>query len=146
MPSRVATRRASSTASREQHPWCLSKSRAAISFGHNCSVTPKTSWPSSRIIAAATDESTPPLMATATFTPAPTAGRRCRDFGSTRGRGRPPVAHRRDPARPSHCLRPRRRGGCWRSEEHTSELQSRFDLVCRLLLEKKKKKKQNIQQ
>src|SRR5207249_7594881 len=27
-----------------------------------------------------------------------------------------------------------------RSEEHTSELQSRFDLVCRLLLEKKKKK------
>src|SRR5207249_10624988 len=32
-------------------------------------------------------------------------------------------------------------GGGWpdRSEEHTSELQSRFDLVCRLLLEKKKK-------
>src|SRR2546421_7165104 len=29
-----------------------------------------------------------------------------------------------------------------RSEEHTSELQSRSDLVCRLLLEKKKKKKQ----
>src|SRR5699024_2824457 len=28
----------------------------------------------------------------------------------------------------------------YRSEEHTSELQSRFDLVCRLLLEKKKKK------
>src|SRR5699024_12247429 len=27
-----------------------------------------------------------------------------------------------------------------RSEEHTSELQSRFDLVCRLLLEKKKNK------
>src|SRR5438067_6149250 len=26
----------------------------------------------------------------------------------------------------------------FRSEEHTSELQSRFDLVCRLLLEKKK--------
>src|SRR5215469_17308842 len=33
---------------------------------------------------------------------------------------------------------------CPRSEEHTSELQSRRDLVCRLLLEKKKKKtKQN---
>src|SRR2546421_1951225 len=34
--------------------------------------------------------------------------------------------------------------GTWvvesRSEEHTSELQSRSDLVCRLLLEKKKKK------
>src|SRR5438874_12714716 len=28
----------------------------------------------------------------------------------------------------------------YRSEEHTSELQSRRDLVCRLLLEKKKKK------
>src|SRR2546422_5550498 len=34
---------------------------------------------------------------------------------------------------------------CWaavRSEEHTSELQSRLHLVCRLLLEKKKKKKE----
>src|SRR5699024_12517405 len=33
-----------------------------------------------------------------------------------------------------------RHGRAWvaRSEEHTSELQSRFDLVCRLLLEKKK--------
>src|SRR5207249_6190426 len=30
-----------------------------------------------------------------------------------------------------------------RSEEHTSELQSRFDLVCRLLLEKKKKEIEN---
>src|SRR5260221_6366932 len=28
--------------------------------------------------------------------------------------------------------------GFWRSEEHTSELQSHSDLVCRLLLEKKK--------
>src|SRR6266704_4308889 len=33
----------------------------------------------------------------------------------------------------------RRRSRSCRSEEHTSELQSRFDLVCRLLLEKKKK-------
>src|SRR5687768_18044113 len=31
-----------------------------------------------------------------------------------------------------------------RSEEHTSELQSRLHLVCRLLLEKKKKKKQFV--
>src|SRR5271167_5187314 len=30
-----------------------------------------------------------------------------------------------------------------RSEEHTSELQSRFDLVCRLLLEKKKKQERD---
>src|SRR2546421_7355835 len=37
--------------------------------------------------------------------------------------------------------------GCkyqFRSEEHTSELQSRSDLVCRLLLEKKKKKRCNV--
>src|SRR5438132_6280114 len=38
--------------------------------------------------------------------------------------------------------RPRR--GERRSEEHTSELQSHSDLVCRLLLEKKKKKKYNV--
>src|SRR5260221_7037253 len=31
----------------------------------------------------------------------------------------------------------------WRSEEHTSELQSHSDLVCRLLLEKKKKHELN---
>src|SRR2546422_2131169 len=31
-----------------------------------------------------------------------------------------------------------------RSEEHTSELQSRLHLVCRLLLEKKKKKRHSI--
>src|SRR5436190_13985381 len=31
----------------------------------------------------------------------------------------------------------------WRSEEHTSELQSHSDLVCRLLLEKKKNKQYN---
>src|SRR6201987_6371131 len=35
-----------------------------------------------------------------------------------------------------------RLGGCARSEEHTSELQSPDHLVCRLLLEKKKNKKQ----
>src|SRR5438046_4622846 len=36
-------------------------------------------------------------------------------------------------------------GGHMRSEEHTSELQSLTNLVCRLLLEKKNKKKQNNQ-
>src|SRR5437764_4606757 len=35
--------------------------------------------------------------------------------------------------------RPCRSHGEWRSEEHTSELQSPMYLVCRLLLEKKKK-------
>src|SRR2546429_2876184 len=34
--------------------------------------------------------------------------------------------------------------GFLRSEEHTSELQSRLHLVCRLLLEKKKKTNRNI--
>src|SRR3712207_8802302 len=43
---------------------------------------------------------------------------------STRLRSRSPSLHRR------------RRSACRRSEEHTSELQSRQYLVCRLLLEK----------
>src|SRR5699024_11931085 len=38
----------------------------------------------------------------------------------------------------SHQIEVHLRSRCLRSEEHTSELQSRFDLVCRLLLEKKK--------
>src|SRR5256886_13134647 len=40
----------------------------------------------------------------------------------------------RDPGTPPHLL------ANYRSEEHTSELQSQSNLVCRLLLEKKKKK------
>src|SRR5689334_25014377 len=50
-------------------------------------------------------------------------------------------------ARPRSETRPRRRRRkslerrARRSEEHTSELQSQFHLVCRLLLEKKKKTK-----
>src|SRR5688572_31799961 len=40
----------------------------------------------------------------------------------------------------------RRSSAPWRSEEHTSELQSQSNLVCRLLLEKKKKKKKKKQQ
>src|SRR2546422_1746310 len=54
-------------------------------------------------------------------------------------------AARRD-TRPRVARRPRERRpappaqlGADRSEEHTSELQSRLHLVCRLLLEKKKK-------
>src|SRR6476661_10347148 len=47
--------------------------------------------------------------------------------------------------RPEHVLgeqpADRDTGGLLRSEEHTSELQSHLNLVCRLLLEKKKKKK-----
>src|SRR2546427_8832495 len=46
------------------------------------------------------------------------------------------------PARLHHQRRAgtSRTGSCVRSEEHTSELQSQSNLVCRLLLEKKKKK------
>src|SRR5690349_23097329 len=45
------------------------------------------------------------------------------------------TVHRRRPAVPARSRR---------SEEHTSELQSRRDLVCRLLLEKKKKKQKKF--
>src|SRR6266513_5198634 len=48
-------------------------------------------------------------------------------FRSPARRGRRVPCPGRAPSRPAG-----------RSEEHTSELQSRFDLVCRLLLEKKK--------
>src|SRR2546422_6023528 len=49
------------------------------------------------------------------------------------------------PARPQPGVWPRRsaRRTVTRSEEHTSELQSRLHLVCRLLLEKKKKKREH---
>src|SRR2546422_2341246 len=53
------------------------------------------------------------------------AGCEARKSGSVRGAAGEPAAPLTEP----------------RSEEHTSELQSRLHLVCRLLLEKKKKKK-----
>src|SRR5437868_10097571 len=54
-----------------------------------------------------------------------------------RRRGQPVARHRSTDARaaPGDLLADQH---AVRSEEHTSELQSRFDLVCRLLLEKKK--------
>src|SRR2546422_4467337 len=42
---------------------------------------------------------------------------------------------------PGGCGMPSTCAAAMRSEEHTSELQSRLHLVCRLLLEKKKKNK-----
>src|SRR6266496_1294175 len=57
---------------------------------------------------------------------------------------RPPLPHRRGGAHPGPERGARRSGPGCRSEEHTSELQSRRDLVCRLLLEKKKKKIKRI--
>src|SRR6478672_13961105 len=46
--------------------------------------------------------------------------------------------------KPRSCMCGSRMTSPTRSEEHTSELQSRSDLVCRLLLEKKKKKNYNL--
>src|SRR5699024_11500833 len=77
--------------------------------------------------------------------PGPAAGHRAGGRTGHRGRlrlsgpGLPDPAGDPEPgllsaARGTAVRRHRRR-----SEEHTSELQSRFDLVCRLLLEKKKK-------
>src|SRR5947207_6078967 len=49
--------------------------------------------------------------------------------------------HGKTPLHPDFCGGPGE-ASRHRSEEHTSELQSHSDLVCRLLLEKKKKNKQ----
>src|SRR2546430_13448002 len=56
-----------------------------------------------------------------------------------RHRDRRKNRRRRFPAAARHCRRRSGGGQSWRrSEEHTSELQSQSNLVCRLLLEKKK--------
>src|SRR3712207_6914366 len=52
------------------------------------------------------------------------------------------AAHRR--ARPRRAPEARDVGSSVRSEEHTSELQSRQYLVCRLLLEKKQRKTDHL--
>src|SRR5437762_6626436 len=64
------------------------------------------------------------------------------DRGLPRARGRARAGDRAR-ARDARPRRPplRTRAPALRSEEHTSELQSPMYLVCRLLLEKKKKKK-----
>src|SRR5699024_11446040 len=54
------------------------------------------------------------------------------------GEDLPPLADESEPLGPGRDESGRRCVHRPRSEEHTSELQSRFDLVCRLLLEKKK--------
>src|SRR5438034_6556904 len=66
-----------------------------------------------------------------------------RRLGAGRGRGGVPRRQRTGPAggdAPGRVERDDRGRRPARSEEHTSELQSHSDLVCRLLLEKKKKK------
>src|SRR2546422_7208556 len=47
---------------------------------------------------------------------------------------------------PAFCARSAPAGLEERSEEHTSELQSRLHLVCRLLLEKKKQEKPTVRE
>src|SRR5207237_10264988 len=68
------------------------------------------------------------------------AHRRAAHAGRSRGES---GAHRQRPERPDPQPRRQDRGGDGapdsRSEEHTSELQSHLNLVCRLLLEKKTK-------
>src|SRR5437667_7708974 len=63
-------------------------------------------------------------------------------WGSPNRGGPRPAASRADPLarRRATLQRPRNWFRQGRSEEHTSELQSHHDLVCRLLLEKKKNK------
>src|SRR5262249_62223110 len=61
--------------------------------------------------------------------------RRSSDLGGSSARWSCPGAGRPPPARPPASAAT----GAARSEEHTSELQSLTNLVCRLLLEKKKK-------
>src|SRR2546422_3176011 len=65
-------------------------------------------------------------------------------FRSRRGRHpprRPPQSRRACPPVQAPAARPSSSLSLRRSEEHTSELQSRLHLVCRLLLEKKKNDK-----
>src|SRR2546430_6459551 len=67
-----------------------------------------------------------------------TASRRYRVFSFEKGEscGSFPGARQHRRRRP--------RAPCTRSEEHTSELQSQSNLVCRLLLEKKKNTQTNV--
>src|SRR2546427_3060437 len=62
-----------------------------------------------------------------------------RERGRVDQEGRRPHAQADRAPRPDACRRDRAGGGRSRSEEHTSELQSQSNLVCRLLLEKKNK-------
>src|SRR5207249_11999227 len=81
---------------------------------------------------ASGSSASPPRARTAGSTSTATIEGRDRDLiEPPPGRGEPRHATSRSPLAASRSRSPPR------SEEHTSELQSRFDLVCRLLLEKK---------
>src|SRR5206468_12243967 len=88
------------------------------------------SFPTRRSSDLPPSASRPPSTTQSRRGPRPTGTLRWRCWGSST-RPRNPLLLGRPPATGNHQ----------RSEEHTSELLSRSDLVCRLLLEKKKKKK-----
>src|SRR5688572_32142287 len=73
------------------------------------------------------------------------AGRRRRPGAADTAAALVQRARRRTgPERHSRFVQDDTRGSALRSEEHTSELQSQSNLVCRLLLEKKKKKNNKL--
>src|SRR2546422_7146603 len=79
------------------------------------------------------------------FSPAIAAGINSGIFVSARRQSMPPTGPSLETYGVSlYNERPFRHPLARRSEEHTSELQSRLHLVCRLLLEKKKKKKSQL--
>src|SRR5437773_5755291 len=85
----------------------------------------------------------PPSGSSILITSAPRSASSIEPYGPASMRER---SRTRTPSK-SFTLSPRMLAGPYgsmlRSEEHTSELQSHHDLVCRLLLEKKKKKQEN---
>src|SRR5207237_8088434 len=86
----------------------------------------------------------PPLFPYTTLFRSPRDRRADRLRGAHRGLGRAGARARRDERRQQGGRGDGERtrdGRAPRSEEHTSELQSHLNLVCRLLLEKKKNKK-----
>src|SRR5690349_24681749 len=74
---------------------------------------------------------------TSTLFPYTTLFRSCTSSVRARNNNQPVMARKSGPS--SWCA-----ANLAGSEEHTSELQSRRDLVCRLLLEKKKKKSKKL--
>src|SRR5437773_8917462 len=81
----------------------------------------------------------PPPPPAPTLFPSPTL------FRSLSRRHRVAFLHEQAGGMPVHRLIPAAVPQEHRSEEHTSELQSHHDLVCRLLLEKKKHRKTLLQ-
>src|SRR5699024_12697991 len=100
----------------------------SLLFSHSRSIAPRAlhSFPTRR-----SSDLAPITAITAIHGPQPMVRRSSRP--------RPKPSRRSTPERIPRPISARTAPEIQRSEEHTSELQSRFDLVCRLLLEKKKK-------